>query len=457
MQIWNNRRSWSFEFAVGWALVLAHICYACASGDPGDESVGEISQALCQPQDLHCNGVCCTIANGACCGSQCINSSKTTCCGGVICPANKDHCVDGVCCETACSGTCQACSAAAKGSGVDGTCGNIVAGSDPNNECTPAALSCATGDYCNGAGACQKASASTPCATTACSNGTVTGSLCNGSGTCISSSSSCNPYFCANATSCATTCSSDNDCVANAFCRTSDHTCQSDRANGLSCSGGSQCVSGNCVDGVCCDDPCNGSCEACTAAKKGSGADGTCANVAEDSDPDSECPDDGGATCKRNGDCDGSGGCKKYDSGTSCGSTTCTSGQQSGHSCDGLGSCLDSNVTQCSPYLCSGNACGTTCTSDANCIASSYCRTSDKTCQPDQANGKGCSAASQCSSGKCVDGVCCDTACDGTCDACTAAKKGGGSDGTCGPIAVDTDPDGDCGDDGAASCKKNGT
>jgi hypothetical protein len=50
-----------------------------------------------------------------------------------------------------------------------------------------------------------------------------------------------------------------------------------------------QTTSGYCADGVCCDNWCLGNCQACTAAKKGSGADGTCGNIKYDTDPDDEC------------------------------------------------------------------------------------------------------------------------------------------------------------------------
>jgi predicted outer membrane repeat protein len=44
-----------------------------------------------------------------------------------------------------------------------------------------------------------------------------------------------------------------------------------------------------------------------------------------------------------------------------------------------------------------------------------------------RSNGQVCGAAHECASGSCVDGVCCDTACDGACEACNLA----GSVGTC--------------------------
>ncbi|MEQ9318318.1 MAG: hypothetical protein RIF41_04130, partial [Polyangiaceae bacterium] len=68
-------------------------------------------------------------------------------------------------------------------------------------------------------------------------------------------------------------------------------------------------------------------------------------------------------------------------------------------------------------------------------------------------NGAPCSAPSQCLSGFCVDGVCCGTACTGSCEACSAAKNGG-TNGTCGPVPAGQDPDGECAGvcDGALAC-----
>ena len=55
-------------------------------------------------------------------------------------------------------------------------------------------------------------------------------------------------------------------------------------------------------------------------------------------------------------------------------------------------------------------------------------------------NGTVCSDSTTCKSGKCVDGVCCNTACTGTCQACNVSGK----QGTCTPYASGTDPDSEC-------------
>ena len=56
----------------------------------------------------------------------------------------------------------------------------------------------------------------------------------------------------------------------------------------------------------------------------------------------------------------------------------------------------------------------------------------------------GCQVDAECASGFCADGVCCDTECSGPCDGCTAARKGGGVDGTCGPVPPGLDTTDDC-------------
>ncbi len=81
-----------------------------------------------------------------------------------------------------------------------------------------------------------------------------------------------------------------------------------------------------------------------------------------------------------------------------------------------------------------------------------------------RAAGEACAENRLCTSGYCADSVCCNTACTGPCEACTTMKKGSGANGSCGPVAANTDPrercmpgtgvcaaDGMC--DGAGSCR----
>lgn len=61
-------------------------------------------------------------------------------------------------------------------------------------------------------------------------------------------------------------------------------------------------------------------------------------------------------------------------------------------------------------------------------------------------DGYACIADSECASGNCVDGVCCNTSCGGNCEACVSAFTGG-SDGICAFISLGSDPDNECGPD----------
>jgi hypothetical protein len=59
------------------------------------------------------------------------------------------------------------------------------------------------------------------------------------------------------------------------------------------------------------------------------------------------------------------------------------------------------------------------------------------------ADGAPCTAPEQCQGNECVDGVCCDAACGGTCEACTEALTGQ-PDGQCSPTPAGEDPDNEC-------------
>jgi len=166
--------------------------------------------------------------------------------------------------------------------------------------------------------------------------------------------------------------------------------CVAGSPNGEACSDDAQCASGHCADGVCCATACSGACLACdggTCAPKGAGE-----------------PCDDGLFCTATDVCDGSGSCQG--SGSTCPlfseSEVCTVCDES------TDSCAES----------SGLVCGL-------------------------GAGQACSAWFQCDSSYCIDGVCCESACSGTCEACNAAKTGA-SDGTCAPLTGLTDPDAEC-------------
>ncbi len=77
-------------------------------------------------------------------------------------------------------------------------------------------------------------------------------------------------------------------------------------------------------------------------------------------------------------------------------------------------------------------------TSDANCAAGHYCN--GVSCVLKQAIGATCTKASECSSGACVDGYCCNSACGSACDACNLTN----SEGTCNVVPASTSGDPSC-------------
>jgi MYXO-CTERM domain-containing protein len=233
-------------------------------------------------------------------GSSCPAGGPTFCASG--------FCVDGYCCDNACNQPCQTCSA------TPGTCTAVAKGT---------ASTC--GAYvCNGVnGACP--SACTDDSTCAA------GYYCNANGTCVAQKAQ------------GKTCNASGDCKSSG-CRV--------------------CSTGNCVDGVCCDTACNGTCQTCSAAKKGSGTDGTCGNVADGTDPDSEC----------------------------------------------------------APNTCHAGQCASSCTTSADCAKGTVCVGGG--CITPAAQGATCTSNLACQSGNCVDGVCCDTTCTGQCEACDGPTKG---------------------------------
>lgn len=84
--------------------------------------------------------------------------------------------------------------------------------------------------------------------------------------------------------------------------------------------------------------------------------------------------------------------------------------------------------------------CPERCTSDAECDPGAHC--DGMTCVPTLPPGAPCARTPECGGGRlCVDGVCCTSACSGTCARCNLP----GLEGTCSAIPFGADPDAECG------------
>ncbi|WP_437999084.1 hypothetical protein WMF26_03015 [Sorangium sp. So ce185] len=213
------------------------------------------------------------------------------------------------------------------------------------------------------------------------------------------------------------------------------------------CTAKEDCASGFCADGVCCNTACDAECDACTADLKESGEE------------------------------DGSCGASKAES--ECGEATCSEGVQTARgTCDGTSvDCAPGEETSCETFACDPdeNACFAECSEDTQCAKCHVCDAGEGTCslapagatglgcEDDQAcdaageckaaNGQECTDATDCGSGSCVDGVCCDTACDSPCQACNIE----GSAGKCSNVPLGAEDGMDCSDvnvcDGEGACK----
>lgn len=130
-------------------------------------------------------------------------------------------CVGGICCSDRCDEPCMACTAALKGSGEDGVCAPIAAGTDPLDQCNEVDPpdTCGRDGFCDGAGACREFSPTgTPCAEPTCSNGLVNAPQCNPAGECVPASVLCEPYVCADARDCRSDCQAQEDCEEGFVC-----------------------------------------------------------------------------------------------------------------------------------------------------------------------------------------------------------------------------------------------
>jgi hypothetical protein len=256
----------------------------------------------------------------------------------------------------------------------------------------------------------------------------TTAKACQG-GVCVDAeSASCGLYQC-NGTVCHQGCTGDGQCVPGTYC--SGGQCVPQIGLGNLCSTPANCASGFCVDGVCCNAACNGTCQTCELP----GQVGVCSNVAYNTDPDNECAG--------NQVCNGAGVCKKPTADPCVSNNECVTGQ-----CEDGVCCNQDCPGDCA--VCNQSGAVGTCTSvpmgqTGTCMANSACNSAG---QCKLLNGQVCGQIpSNCLSGLCpiesgLD-VCCDTACNGTCQSCQAAKTGG-TDGVCGNILDGIDPENEC-------------
>ena len=128
---------------------------------------------------------------------------------------------------------------------------------------------------------------------------------------------------------------------------------------------------------------------------------------------------------------------------TECSPASCTDGIAThAATCTGEGATCPPLVTEaCTPRVCGATACLITCVADTDCVANYHC--DGGACLPDEGLGGACDEASDCASGFCVKGICCNTACTGQCEACDLAA----TPGTCSP--ANGVP---CDDGNAATC-----
>jgi hypothetical protein len=398
-----------------------------------------------------CKGSC--ASNADCTGGNlCLEGSCGKKQNGQSCRAGSEcrtgFCVDGFCCDTACGGTCVFCGFPSS----RGRCTNSPAGvPDPRAACDDEGEeSCGTNGNCNGNRGCQRYPSGTPCRAGSCdqaSNRETQTGTCSGGRCAVPASTSCAPFRC-NGAACGSSCAGDAQCAAPAVCQ--NNSCGK-KPLGALCAGATECQSSFCAQGVCCASACTASCFACNQA----GQAGTCAPVAAGAqDPAGQCRDDGPASCQTDGVCDGQGACRRYAPGTICRAASCSAGQRTLVStCDGAGSCQTGATQACAPFVCNqqGTDCFSSCTDSGQCQPPNQCDGNGR-CGT-KANGSSCSEGGECTSGFCVEGVCCGSSVCTTCKSCAVP----GALGTCTNV-VDggNDPLGRCPPAPESSCGNDG-
>jgi hypothetical protein len=448
----GQARNWG-ALATAWLVVLCGALLAgegCGGGSSGGHPDAHSDAAPHDGRDGDASGPETGVDGGAL-DATCGHDGTTKLATSQVCSCDSDctsgHCVDGVCCSTACNEACKTCS----GTGSVGTCTFLVAGTKPRDAtaCKAAdASTCGFDGVCDGAGACRRHVAGTICQPGTCAGDAVVGAFaCDGAGRCKPGPTIiCAPYSCdPTRGACYETCTQSSQCVSGQQCVGA--SCGK-KMKGATCAANVDCASGFCADNVCCNVACQGGCVSCGLP----GRLGTCWPTDQGApDPRGACKDQGATSCGTTGTCDGFGGCEKYAAETQCIAPTCTGTRRNTPgTCDGSGTCRPQGVQNCSPFLCVGGACTVNCQSDADCESGHACV--NHVCGLMNL-GQPCADGTTCLSGQCIEGVCCDSACDGACRSCALSS----SMGHCTSLAVGAvDTKGVCGDQGATTCGTNG-
>ena len=139
---------------------------------------------------------------------------------------------------------------------------------------------------------------------------------------------------------------------------------------------------GNVSTGFCCDSKCDSPCESCFKDVTGKPS-GTCSPIPKGEEPPmrkkesgADCVAEMKKTCGTTGKCDGNGQCAYFDTDVQCKAATCTEGEATAAAhCDGSGSCVMPNSTECAPYAgCDGDACIASCETDEQCVPGYVCK-----------------------------------------------------------------------------------
>jgi hypothetical protein len=465
----------------------------CLPNHDNEGVVCDIDVGTCQKSDVCTNGACVEIF-----------ADTTTVCGN---PDDEGDCSNPDRCDGAgnCSDMNEAegfpcgdpsvsdCNAADTCDG-DGSCqANLADSGDPCGDQTSTV--CNGANTCNSSGVCQEnfKNTSTDCgddSTTSC----TAPDRCDGAG-------NCDLHHQPDTTPCGgsdTLCSLVDTCLSG-VCQPNHkspgtpcgNNTQTDCDNPDTCDNSGTCLPNKVAEGEPCDDGI-----ACTVNTECDGLGG-CDHIPNPSVDDQQCPSDSVQTacaiwacnppaCSGNADC--VDGCKpsflntntvcRVDNGDCDLQETCSGNsplcpddlrEAESHVCQsascvnaiaqaeiacglgGDGSCPVVADMPCIAYQCddAGVACRTDCDDSTHCQTDFYC--DDNTCKPRIDPGQSCTDESECSASNpyCVDGLCCDSPCEGQCESCNQAESAG----TCTVIPAGDQPSGDredCAADGTS-------